>query len=490
MPSLHRALPTLALASLCLPLVGCLTQDADLPTDERVGDIESDDDAEAIAIAHVERLRPELLAEGEQLHPQRAWVDELGMSHARMHQSVDGIPVFGAEAIVHSRADGTFDGMTDGLHHDIDVSTTPWLSESWAIEQAIAATGGRTRLTEEPTAALTILRHGERDHLAFQVELRQMQPGFDPAQPVVFIDAHDGEEIWRYDALSHIALDHSYRTTWDMNNSTKFGGAVVGDSSDSVLAETHASLGAVVKFLVVVVGRDSYDDAGAQVNAYGHYGNNYMNAFWDAGAERLVLGDGDGVLLSHMGKRDIVSHEVAHAIVNYEAGLIAANQSGALAETTGDILAARVADYSNADWVFDIGEDCWLPLDPTVALRYMGHPSDDGSSRDHYSDRYQGPADNGGVHFNSGIGNHFFYLLSEGGQHHDPAFRSGLVVNGIGIEDAFDVWYRALTVYMVPSTGFIGARAATEQAADDLFGPVVADEVATAWYEVGVGKMP
>ena len=153
-------------------------------------------------------------------------------------------------------------------------------------------------------------------------------------------------------------------------------------------------------------------------------------------------------------------------------------------------MGASVSDYIGDDWVSTSARTAGCPSTPAWPCATWGHPSDDGSSRDHYSDRYTGEADNGGVHFNSGIGNHFFYLLSEGGQHHDPAFRSGHVVNGIGIEDAFQVWYRALTVYMVPGTDFADARAATELAADDLFGETVREEVATAWYEVGVGGAP
>jgi len=477
----------LLLGLLSLSLPGCLASpDDDLGEPEALA-LDDDPTRDPLALAGDLTLT---LPEGTTLHPQRSWEDEMGQSHVRIHQSIDDIPVFGGEAIVHLDDQGEPIGITDALRPHVDVSTTPSLSEAQAVERAVDLTGGPDRLSQPPRATLTILHHAGRDHLAYQVQLRHMQPGDEPARPVVFIDAHDGETIHRYDALTHAALTHAYRTTWDMHGSTKFGGATVGDSSDAVLAETHHSLGVVTKFLGVKLGRSSYDGAGSTLNAYAHYGSNYMNAFWDGGAGRMVLGDGDGVLLSHLGKRDVVAHEVAHAIIDHEAALVPSGESGALAEATGDMLAARVADYANDDWVFDIGEDCWLPLDPTVALRYMGHPSDDGSSRDHYSDRYQGAADSGGIHFNAGIANHFFYLLSEGGQHHDPAFRSGLVVSGIGIEDAFSVWYRALTVYMVSTTDFADARVATVLAATDLYGPAVAEQVATAWHEVGVGKAP
>lgn len=417
-------------------------------------------------------------------------VDALGQAHTRLTQTVDGIPVFGAAAILHTDEHGAVTGLTDGLVHDLEVSTTPRLSAPEAIERAVAATGGGSRLSAEPRAALAILRREGQDHLTYQVDLTQLQPGSTPARPVVFVDAHTGAIAWRYDQLHRWALQHGNRVTHDMHNSTKFAAATVGDSSDAALLQTHDAMHATLKFLAVRVGRDSYDGAGATLEAYGHYDSGYLNAFWDGAAERLVLGDGDGVSFGYFGVTDIVAHEIAHGLVAYEAGLVPAGESGALGETTGDILGAAVSDYVGDSWVFNIGEDCWLPADPTVAFRYLGHPSDDGSSRDHYSDRYTGKGDSGGIHFNSGIGNHFFYLLSEGGQHHDPTFRSGYVVNGLGIEAAFAIWYRALTVYMVPSTDFAGARLATEKAADDLYGPNERQQVATAWFEVGVGGEP
>ena len=133
---------------------------------------------------------------------------------------------------------------------------------------------------------------------------------------------------------------------------------------------------------------------------------------------------------------------------------------------------------------WDVGEDCWLDGE---ALRFMDEPSTDGSSRDHYSARYTGSADNGGVHWNSGIANHFFYLLSEGGTHHNSAYADG-GVNGIGIDDAYQIWYRALDLYMNSSTNFSGARTATENACSDLYGASSSNCVAVgdAWDEVGV----
>ncbi|MCX4246633.1 M4 family metallopeptidase [Paraliomyxa miuraensis] len=493
MSRIHGFEVRLSLLTFALLLPACGAADDDTSDLARVLSDSPDDleRAETLAYLHLDERADTLLAGVDELWTERVVVDELGMSHTRLQQTVAGVPVFGGGAIVHTDALGAFDGMTDGLLRDLVVDTTPTLGEREAVALAVQNVGGWGSLSDEPRAELLALRHEGRDHLAYRVELRQMGHAREPSAPVVFVDAHGGEEIWRHEGLEHYALSTANRVTYDMNNGTDFGAAVVGDSSDATLLQTHDSVKHTLAVLSKKLYRSSYDGAGAVVHTYGHYGNAYVNAFWDSGASRLVIGDGGGQF-GHFGVLDIVAHELGHAVTDHESNFTYYGEPGALDESSADIFAAFVSHHVQGDggWVFDIGEDCWLPLDPSVALRYMSRPSDDGSSRDHYSTRYQGAADNGGVHFNSGIANHFFYLLSHGGQHHDPALRSGLVIDGIGIEDAHAIWYRALTVYMLPGTGFTKARLATEKAADDLFDASVVEQVEEAWYEVGVGGPP
>jgi len=107
---------------------------------------------------------------------------------------------------------------------------------------------------------------------------------------------------------------------------------------------------------------------------------------------------------------------------------------------------------------------------------------------DHYSLRYTGTADSGGVHTNSSIANHAFYLMAAGGTNRV----SGVAVTGIGTSAMERIWYRALTVYMTSGTNFAAARTATLSAATDLFGGTSAQytTVATGWCAVGVGACP
>jgi thermolysin len=102
---------------------------------------------------------------------------------------------------------------------------------------------------------------------------------------------------------------------------------------------------------------------------------------------------------------------------------------------------------------------------------------------DHYSERYTGPEDNGGVHINSGIANKAFHLLAVGGAHH----LGGSMV-GIGADKGAQIWYLALTEYMISSTKFAGARQATLSAAQAIYGAGSPEHVAvgTAWSLVGV----
>jgi thermolysin len=188
------------------------------------------------------------------------------------------------------------------------------------------------------------------------------------------------------------------------------------------------------------------------------------------------------------GALDIVAHELSHGITEYTSDLIYLNESGALNESFSDIMATAIefqfqppgTGNMRADYL--LGEDVIRP----DGLRSMSDPGAFGDP-DHYSRRFTGTGDNGGVHINSGIPNHAFYLAIEGGTNRT----SGLGVQGVGganrqqIENAF---YRAFTELLPAGANFSAARAATIQAARDLFGANSAAEAAItqAWTAVGV----
>jgi Thermolysin metallopeptidase, alpha-helical domain/Thermolysin metallopeptidase, catalytic domain/FG-GAP-like repeat len=222
-----------------------------------------------------------------------------------------------------------------------------------------------------------------------------------------------------------------------------------------------------------------------------HYGMNYNNAFQSPGSRYLSFGDGDGVRFSPLVSLDVVAHEFTHGVTEHTAGLIYANESGALNESFSDIFgtATEFAYGRNPNYL--LGEACFTPGTPGDAMRSLADPPARGNP-DYYPNRvFQGACtpdpernDNCGVHSNSGIMNKAFYLLAEGGAH--PI--SKVIVTRIGRDAAVRIFYRALTFYLTKSARFYDARVATLNAAADLYGVASAQYRSTlaAWNAVGV----
>jgi thermolysin len=228
-------------------------------------------------------------------------------------------------------------------------------------------------------------------------------------------------------------------------------------------------------------------------------GTFYLNAFY-AGSGVMVYGEGLPSNLTAGGQRwnylagalDVVAHELTHGVTDFTSRLIYQGESGALNEAFSDIMGTSVEFYYQppgngllqADYL--IGEDAVTAASfPLNGLRSMQNPVAFGDP-DHYSVRYTGTQDNGGVHTNSGIANNAYYLAIEGGTH-----RLGGRVTGVGganREQIERVFYRAFTSFLVPSSNFAASRAATIQAARELYpsSPAVEAAVTQAWSAVGV----
>jgi thermolysin len=230
----------------------------------------------------------------------------------------------------------------------------------------------------------------------------------------------------------------------------------------------------------------------ASANVLGTF---YLNAFY-AGDGIMVYGEGlppnttfGGQQWNFMaGSLDVVAHELTHGVTDYSSKLIYANESGALNEAFSDIMGTAVTFFFQqpgtgsgpADYV--VANDVVTP----GGIRSMENPRALGDP-DHYSNRFTGTADNGGVHINSTIVSHAYYLSIEGGTNRT----SGLSVQGIGAanrEQMEKTFYRAFTQLMPASSTFATARAATIRAAQDLYGTNSAVERALiqAWTAVGV----
>lgn len=197
------------------------------------------------------------------------------------------------------------------------------------------------------------------------------------------------------------------------------------------------------------------------------------------------------------GALDIAAHELSHAVTNFTSDLEYRNESGALNEAFSDIMGKSVEFFYHppGDGVgqadYTIGKDVVRgSAGAPHGIRSMANPQLYGDP-DHYSAYRRLPAteggDWGGVHTNSGIPNHAFYLAIEGGTNGT----SGRAVQGVGAanrEQIEKVFFRAFTLLMPRTSSFSTARVATLQAARDLYGAGSNAEraVAEAWTAVGV----
>ena len=260
-----------------------------------------------------------------------------------------------------------------------------------------------------------------------------------------------------------------------------------GPVEDVAVNEAFDGAGATYDFYRDVYGRDSVDGEGAELVSSVHYGVGYDNAMWDG--VQMIYGDGSGRLFVVGGltrSLDIIGHELTHGVTQYTAGLEYSRQSGASNEHMSDVFGSLVKQYARgqtaeqADWLIgagslvpSLGEALRSMKAPGTAWRFDTQPS----TMDGYvelPDDNDPANDNGGVHINSGIPNHAFYLAATS-------------LGGNAWEKAGRIWYATLTDRLGPTSQFTDLAEATVDVARELFGG--GDEqraVEAAWAEVGV----
>jgi Zn-dependent metalloprotease len=219
---------------------------------------------------------------------------------------------------------------------------------------------------------------------------------------------------------------------------------------------------------------------------HAHYSKDYSNAFWNG--RYVAIGDGNQTSYRELTPLDVVAHEFTHGVTDFTSDLIYQNESGALNEAFSDMIGNSAEFFAEArglepgltlepDW--QVGEDLDLRKDTVPGFRNMADPTEDGDPS-HYADRYTGGDDNGGVHINSGIANHWYYLLVNGGQNADPDRASGTDVSGIGLAAAERIAFLGFTA-LESDADFCAARDGTISVADTHQA-----NVQDAWDEVGV----
>lgn len=269
---------------------------------------------------------------------------------------------------------------------------------------------------------------------------------------------------------------------------------------DNAALDAHLGVEKTYDYFFTTFGRNSYNNLGTLLRSYVHYGNAYENAGW-TGSE-MIYGDG-ATNFSPLTSFDVTAHELGHGVTSSSAKLIYNRESGALNEGFSDIWgAAAEYKYAPTKQTWLIGEDI-TKISPGY-LRSMSNPK---SGNPPQPDTYRGinwkaatveegcvtpnsnTNDNCGVHYNSGVLNHWFYILSVGKTGTNDLGKS-YSVTGITIAKAEKIAYRLLTNYLTPSSNYKNARDFGIQTAIDLYGANSPEAIATqdAFYAVGIGS--
>ncbi|OTW44053.1 peptidase M4, partial [Bacillus thuringiensis serovar mexicanensis] len=435
--------------------------------------------------------------------------DDLGMKHYIYIQTVKGVPIEGGQFIIHTNKDGKITAVNGDLHSNIGndiqksnpkISKDDALSFAWnyinlSRSDTLVETKSNIIEKEEENIKSTtektevvIYEKDNNYYLTYKVELQFIKPY--GANWNIYVNAIDGTIVeatnrvgeanisqvgYGYGVLgdcktintSYIELYGKYALlditkpmnggrietytalNTPSNNFTNYSllnkDNLWNDEKHAAAVDAHYYTGKVYDYYKNVHGRNSFDGNGATIRSTVNAGYNESNAYWNG--SQMVYGDGDGYRLRPFSAAlDVVAHELTHAVTQYTAGLLYYNQSGALNESFSDVFGYFL---DPEDW--DCGEDLFTAKFSGHALRSLSHPEKYAQPSHMNQYRYM-QDDNGGVHINSGIPNKAAYLT----------------INAIGKEKAELIYYRALTIYLTPTSDFRDARAALSQSALDF----------------------
>jgi vibriolysin len=420
-------------------------------------------------------------------------VDEQGNRAFRYRQVFDGLDVIGGDLVVHVDVKGAIFGINGSARGDIP-ATLGKRDIGLAGARASVADDARFGLMTQvgDSRLVYLITPAGAMHKAYELTYEGMR-GADPALDKIFVDVDSGAIVAVHPQI-HFARS---RRVHSANNGTSLPGTLrrsEGDAptSDVDVNAAYDNSGSTYDFYDALFSRDSYNNAGATLISTVHYSVQYCNAFWNG--TQMVYGDGDGPTSNECRPLarsvDVAAHELTHAVTQNESNLVYSGESGGLNEALSDIFGAATeawVDGGSTGTTLLVSAETWLIGEDILppALRYMNDPAADGVSLDFWTSN----AGNVDVHFNSGIANLAFYLLSQGGRH--PRGKSTNLVAGIGMEKAARIFYKANADILTSNATFADARLATVQAATALgYSSAEIASVGDAWTAVGVLPPP
>jgi Zn-dependent metalloprotease len=443
------------------------------------------------------------------------------MEHRRYVQYHKGLEVLGGQLVQHLKAGRLV--STTGEYYEIgDIDTTPVFGADIARAFYEAHLAQPRSYAAGEGIGLAILPANDDDYrLVYKITLND-GPAFSMTG---FVDARTGDILKeysniRYDGLTiglglgyhgeQLKLPTTYENgsywledlkaarpvnlvTYDFNTFDGRSWSAASDADnlwtgDAAAVDAHAYLGWTYDYYFLAFARKGLDDQNLDLGATVHYWWGMDNAFWSGGENMIYFYDPGGLDMQMAAALDVVAHEYTHGVTQFTSGLEyycdLNAQPGALDESFSDIIGTAVEfhfqppgeGFDRADWVE--GEDSFSVFNTANYIRSLSDPN---SKTETILDAtYPYPChlsqikifpnteggDYGGVHFNSTLYSHAFYLLAEGGTNRI----SGLGVSGIGIEKGTKIFYRAWTFYLTPAASFLDAANSLYQSAIDLYG--------------------
>jgi thermolysin len=472
-----------------------------------------------------------------------------GRTHQRFDQYYHSVHVFGGDLVQQTTSSGSPVSVFGQMYQDIDVDTTPTLTEDAAAAAALTAVAGAGSVADRELVILPLPAGGyalayrlrvktptDRVMLFVDAHSGAVLRSYSNLQRAGAVGAGTGVfgESLKMSASSQsgtfVASDllrpaeidtfdlhgNQARAMNFLNGLIDLAPSDLASSSsntwtDGADVDGHAYAGYTYDYYFKRFGRHGLDDRDLAETVIIHPASRsdlgtatsdivetfYLNAFY-AGDAVVVYGEGlpPGLVLLPFRQTvnyfsaglDIVAHELSHGVTDFSSGLIYQDESGALNEAFSDVMAVSVKFFFQPAGTalmqanYELGSDVVRP----GGIRSLDNPAVFGDP-DHYSKRLITTGDNGGVHTNCTIVDHAFYLAIEGGTNRT----SGLAVQGVGAANRAQierVFYRGFTTMLPSGATFSMARAATIQAAADLYGTTSAAyrAVTQAWAAVGV----
>ncbi|MFG1817121.1 M4 family metallopeptidase [Kribbella sp. NPDC049174] len=441
------------------------------------------------------------LASGEVLKVRDVAKDADGTEYVRYDRTYNGLPVVGGDLIVKRKGATVGQVTYNRGAKSVGVATKPTLSQSAAL--ATAAKTAKFKATGNK-GSLVVFVTETRPVLAYDVVTTGVKADQTPSVLHSYIDAKTGAVLAQSDEIKtgtgnsmysgtvSIGTSGSYSMsdpsrggnyTTDLNGATSGAGTTFTDPDDTwgngatsnrQTAGVDAHFGSQLTwdYYKNVHGRNGIFNNGQGARSRVHYGNAYVNAFWDG--TQMTYGDGAGNARP-LTSIDVAGHEMSHGVTEATANLNYFGDAGGLNESTSDIFGTAVefsANNSSDPGDYLIGEKININGNGTP-LRYMDKPSKDGRSYDCWSSAVGG-AD---PHYSSGPLNHWFYLASEGtgskvigGVTHSSTACNGATIAGVGRDVAAKVWYRTLSTKLSSGSTYKDAREGAINSAKELYG--------------------